>query len=181
MGRYSFIGVDPTSSFDGCYADFRGSFPEQRPQHPDLPPFTGGAVGIFCYDMVRELERLPDRGTEGREAPGMGPASVLMDFYPDILAFDHLKHQIIILSHQGNQRIEELEARLFGKVEGERLGKRVSDVAGMEKPGFSYPLGEVPSNFTEEGFCAAVQAAKEYIVAGDIFQVVLSQRFEIGF
>ncbi|MCH8321126.1 MAG: LLM class flavin-dependent oxidoreductase, partial [Acidobacteria bacterium] len=68
MGRYSFIGVDPDQSFEGKYAEFCSNFPEERPSDPDLPPFTGGAVGAFCYEMVREFERLPDLKEEVAKA-----------------------------------------------------------------------------------------------------------------
>ncbi len=115
MGRYSFIGIDPDESFEGNFADFCSNFPEERPAHPDLPPFTGGAVGAFCYEMVREFERLPELKETRRAASGVGSGPVLMDFYSNILAFDHLKHQIIILSHQGEKKVEELEHKLFGE------------------------------------------------------------------
>ncbi|TDI13150.1 MAG: anthranilate synthase component I, partial [Acidobacteria bacterium] len=59
MGRYSFIGVDPDQSFEGNFAEFCSNFPEERPSQADLPPFTGGAVGVFCYEMAREFERFP--------------------------------------------------------------------------------------------------------------------------
>ncbi|MDA2937117.1 anthranilate synthase component I, partial [Acidobacteria bacterium AH-259-A15] len=98
IGRYSFIGVDPETSFEGSFADFRRNFPEKQRPHPDLPPFTGGAVGAFCYEMIREFERLPDLKAASGAAPGTGSGPVLMDFYPTILAFDHVKHQIVIMS-----------------------------------------------------------------------------------
>ena len=60
IGRYSFIGVDPEHCFDGNFEEFCRTFPETQSAYPDLPPFTGGAVGAFCYEMVREFERLPD-------------------------------------------------------------------------------------------------------------------------
>ena len=115
MGRYSFIGVDPDQSFEGTFADFCSNFPAERLSHPELPPFTGGAVGVFYYEMVREFERLPELKETGHTDSGVGSGPVLMDFYSNILAFDHLKHQIIILSHQGEKKVEELEEKLFGE------------------------------------------------------------------
>ena len=97
IGRYSFIGVDPERSFDGTFSEFRRTFPEKQSTHPDLPPFAGGAVGVFCYEMVREFERLPELQAPDTAALDAGSGPVLMDFYPNILAFDHLKHQIIII------------------------------------------------------------------------------------
>ncbi|MCZ6769115.1 MAG: anthranilate synthase component I [Acidobacteria bacterium] len=179
IGRYSFIGVDPDQSFQGSFADFRCSFSEKRPSHPDLPPFTGGAVGAFCYEMVREFERLPElKGASSTELEaGSGP--VLMDLYSEILAFDHLKHQIIILSHQGQKKVDELEERLLGS-----QGKSGTDTLFASRELGDSPESspkKVTSSFSQEGFYAAVEKVKEYIRAGDVFQVVLSQRFETDF
>ena len=165
IGRYSFIGVDPDQSFEGSFADFRRKFSEKRPSHPDLPPFTGGAVGAFCYEMVREFERLPElKGAANSTALKAGSGPVLMDLYSEILAFDHLKHQIIILSHQGQKKVEELEERL--------LGGQVK--LGTDTHSASRDLGDysaispkkVASSFSQEGFYAAVEKVKEYIRAG---------------
>ncbi|MFQ5739036.1 MAG: anthranilate synthase component I family protein [Acidobacteriota bacterium] len=174
IGRFSFIGANPFQTFQGGLAEFRESFPPVEKAPSGLPPFTGGGVGLFSYDMVRELERLPDLKKRG---PG-AEASVLMDFYSTLLAFDHLKHQIIILSHDGMGEVEQLEKRLSGPVssleraslplEGARWRDTDSDLV-------------VQSNFPKEAFCEAVETAKEYIAAGDIFQVVLSQQFEAEF
>jgi anthranilate synthase component I len=184
IGRYSFIGIDPEQTFQGNLADFRRNFPESEPSLPDLPPFTGGAVGVFCYDMVRELERLPELKKKGSAGLGTETAPVRMDFYSTILAFDHVNHQILIMSHQGMDKVDELEAKLRGDVGG---GGRalVSDSAKLLPLPRSSLVSEFPStvksDFCPGEFEAAVEKAKEYIVAGDIFQVVLSQRFEMDF
>jgi anthranilate synthase component 1 len=176
IGRYSFIGVDPERSFDGDFSEFRRTFPEQQPAHPDLPPFAGGAVGAFCYEMVREFERLPDLQSADTAPLDADSGSVLMDFYPNILAFDHLKHQIVIVSHEGEERVRELEKRLSEQsVEEQGEGGLKLEDSPSKTP------RKVTSNFSEEDFHAAVGRAKEYITAGDVFQVVLSQRFEADF
>jgi anthranilate synthase component 1 len=169
------------SSYRGTFMDFRRAFPEMRSPHPDLPPFAGGAVGAFSYDMVGELERLPGPLSGVPREP-----SVQMDFFPTILAFDHLKHQVVIMSHESRDRVEEMEARL----------KQVSDlesrVAGFENGGGELSdqdlgretvpvLEQTECNYTAERFQADVETAKEYIRAGDIFQVVLSQAFAVDF
>ena len=171
IGRYSFLGVCPEKTFKGAWKDFRDNFPPLLPPHPGLPPFTGGAVGILSYDVIRELENLPvvnpSRWTK---------APVLMDYYSTILAFDHLKHQIVILSHQGKEKLDELEARLLGS---EPL---YSPDVFPQVPVERLQNGlKLESNFQKEDFCAAVETAKEYIRAGDIFQVVLSQCFKKDF
>ncbi len=171
IGRYSFLGVNPERTFQGTWREFRAEFPPLLPTHPELPPFTGGAVGVLSYDVIRELERLPSANPSDWSA-----APVLMDFYSTVLAFDHAKHQIVILSHQGKAQLDEVEGRLLAD-------------HGMERQGFlpTIPPDEtrstldLQSNFTKEDFCAAVETAKQYIRAGDIFQVVLSQCFTTDF
>ena len=171
IGRYSFLGVNPERTFQGTWCEFRGGFPPLLPTHPELPPFTGGAVGILSYDVIRELERLPSTSSSGWSA-----SPVLMDFYSTVLAFDHVKHQIVILSHEGKEKLDEIEGRLLAD-------------HGMESQGFfatpptheGTPILDLQSNFTKEDFCGAVEAAKQYIRAGDIFQVVLSQCFSTDF
>lgn len=176
IGRYSFIGVDPERSFDGTFSEFRRTFPEKQSTHPDLPPFAGGAVGVFCYEMVREFERLPELQAPDTAALDAGSGPVLMDYYPNILAFDHLKHQIVIVSHEGEERVRELEKKLLTP----SVEEQAEGGLRLEEPSSKNPR-KVTSNFSEEDFHAAVHRAKEYITAGDIFQVVLSQRFESDF
>ncbi len=172
IGRYSFIGIDPYHHFEGSFAEFREAFPPVEPAHPDLPPFSSGAVGAFTYEMVRELERLPAREASQPRVP-----SVIMDFYSTVLAFDHLKHQIVILSRDGMEAVEAIERKLAAG-EGSRPAPHPLESSGV--PGL--PDDSLPeSNFTLEDYCRAVEKAKEYIRAGDIFQVVLSQRFETEF
>ncbi len=178
IGRYSFMGVNPYQTFQGSFADFRTSFPEIQAPHSGLPPFTGGAVGIFFYDMVREFECLPNRH-------GGTSASVLMNFYSTVLAFDHIKHQIVIMSREGREKIEELENRLLGTDHRSKSGDCETEQSYLH-PLISRPRSSArqfapKSNFTGRDFQAAVKTAQEYITAGDIFQVVLSQRFETDF
>ncbi len=187
--RYSFIGVDPSRSFDGSFCGFKEAFPPIRPAHPELPPFTGGAVGSFSYEMIRELERIPNRFPEAEDLP-----PVSMDFYPTVLAFDHLRHQIIVMSHESREKVEEIEARLDRPSPQEHIHGRSGDATASEDAGNDLQAedkvwnggGEIPGNrvralSSAEAYCAAVDRAKEYIRAGDIFQVVLSQVFEMDF
>ena len=191
IARYSFIGVDPANSFEGSLKDFRRDFPAVRPAHPTLPPFTGGAVGAFSYELIRELERIPDRLSSAENLP-----SVLMDFYPTILAFDHLQHQIVIMSHESSEKVEEIEARLDRPAAQEHVHGHNNGAAGSDgeiaEPGFgedhvwtsggvAIPEGRVRACSPPGAYCAAVERAKEYIRAGDIFQVVLSQVFEMAY
>jgi anthranilate synthase component I len=188
--RYSFIGVDPARSFDGSLSGFKRAFPPLRATNPELPPFTGGAVGGFSYEMVRELERIPNRFPNSEDLP-----SVSMDFYPTVLAFDHLRHQIIVMSHESREKVEEIEARLDRPSPQERIHGRSGDEPASngleddltaEEKVWNGVGGEVSQHrvralSTVGAYCAAVERAREYIRAGDIFQVVLSQVFEMDF
>ncbi|UCF37710.1 MAG: anthranilate synthase component I family protein [Acidobacteriota bacterium] len=179
VARYSFIGVDPYRSFEGTLEEFRQIFPQLQPPHPDLPPFAGGAVGVFAYDMVRELERIPHEGTEPPRS------AVRMDLYSTVLAFDHVKHQIIIMSHDSAEKVDEIEQRLRQVSSSESRVLSTEKVAAIKSDSSRRNLldsGRVArSSFSRDEFCDAVEKAKEYIRAGDIFQVVLSQRFEEDF
>jgi anthranilate synthase component 1 len=183
VGRYSFIGVDPVDRYEGSYEGFRRFFPEIDVPHPDLPPFSGGAVGVFSYDMVRELEKLPNLIPAD---PLM--AAVQMDLFTTVLAFDHVKHQIIIMSHEGRRKVAEIEERL-GEVSAQEthILRRYNStgIANRESPDLAGQGGASLSaprcNFTPSAFHSAVEKAKDYIRAGDIFQVVLSQSFDADY
>ena len=184
IGRYSFIGINPEKRFEGKFSDFRKSFPRDNPSDPNLPPFTGGAVGVFCYDMVRELEQLPDLNGWAESQSHTGMSSVNMDFYSTILAFDHVSQQIVIMSHRSQQEVDDLEARLrdgINKVDVSSALGKISLVPVPDLSAFSDFSSRVDSNFSTGEFEIAVEKAKEYIRAGDIFQVVLSQRFSVDF
>jgi anthranilate synthase component 1 len=142
----------------------------QAPQD-GLPPFSGGAVGYFGYDLVRTVEPLGPPGPDPLGLPDM--ALMLTDA---LVVFDHLKHTVTILANvyadreprrayaEARQTIEEVRARLEAPLP--RIGPRPSRPA----PAFE-------SNMTREGFEAVVARIVEYIHAGDAFQVVPSQRW----
>jgi len=146
-----------------------------------LPPFVGGAVGYFGYDCVRHVERLPDAPVDDLGLPDM--AFLLTDV---VVVFDHLQHTITLLTNifcddepdldlaheAAAARLREVKARLRAPIPdpGWILGRRGGAAGGFEPP--------VRSNFQRERFLAAVERVREYIYAGDAFQVVLSQRFE---
>jgi anthranilate synthase component 1 len=141
---------------------------------PALPRFFGGAVGYISYDMVRFMEKLPDKNPDDLQLPDM--YFMITD---TILIFDHVLHKIKIIS---NAYVENGDA---DKAYQSALRKIESLVKDLNAP--APPLPETPevkvthelrSNFKKEEFEKAVEDSKEYIKAGDIFQVVLSQRFE---
>ena len=184
IARYSFLGGDPFQVLrnrDGKPADFMQNLRTTMARYksvklPNLPPFTGGAVGYFGYDMVRTIEDIPDTGTND-----LGVDDAILMFYKTVLAFDHLRHQIHIISNviadESEGTIESQYARAVEEIRKIEALLR----APLETPETTRKEGElvVRSNFEKKDYLNAVLKAKEYIAAGDIFQVVLSQRFEV--
>ena len=198
IGRYTYLGTDPflTLRARGERVEIacRGKIERRRGNvfeilrevarqyrtagQAGLPPFTAGAVGYAGYDLVRLIEpRVPPFGKDDLKMP-----DAVFLFFSTLLAFDHVKHQIWIFV---NVRCDEWGNRLE---EGYRRAQR--EIGEMEKR-LSRPLPRpratgrkstppVPrSNLGPQRFCRAVERAKDYILAGDIFQVVLSQRLEL--
>ncbi len=193
MGRYSFIGVDPPlslsihgnqvtlSSNGGVVLErFAGPAPltelarllsRRRPiRVPDLPAFIGGAVGFWGYEAVRYFERLPAPPEDEFNLPDA--VFLLAD---NLVIFDHVKHRLLVLAN----------ARLEGDLTSayaEAVARIEAIVARLAQPLTPPSLPDVSngqawdSTHSPAAFEAMVLRAKEYIAAGDIFQVVLSQR-----
>ena len=142
---------------------------------PGLPPFTAGAVGFCSYDIVRQLEHIGDDTKDDLHLPDC----VLM-FYDRLLAFDHLRHQIHILA----------AADVRSESPRKAYERAVADIARLERKLSAVRPGQWHANGNRRGklrvrpvsapgdFEHSVRRAKEYIAAGDIFQVVLSQRLD---
>ncbi len=196
IARFSFLGSEPVLSIrskgrniemaeNGKTEKFHGDpisklkdiLSRYKPvKNPDLPRFHGGLVGYIGYDAVRFIENIPDKNPDDLGLPDM--YFVLTD---TILAFDHVSHKIKIIS---NALVQGNPARAYD----EAVKKIDAIIKKMEKPlrpeeielGLSNRKLHVRSNMTKNGFEKAVNKAKEYIRAGEIIQVVLSQRFETG-
>lgn len=137
-----------------------------EPPDPALPPFTGGLAGFFGYDLAPRLERLPRRAPRDSRLP-----DIRFALYDTVVTVDHAMGSVDLWAHD-----------FLG--EGDRsLGRRLEDWRrALEQPHRGRPprhseLGRLESNFSREGYLDAVRRALEYIAAGDIFQVNLSQRF----
>jgi anthranilate synthase component 1 len=142
-----------------------------------LPPFTGGAVGYFGYDAVRWFERLPRQAKDDLD---MDTAVVM--FFSSLLAFDHVKHQIQIIANvfTGGEKDGERLREKYIAACGEIARLEASLAAPIEPPPparRAEPL-QVNSNISKEYYLSSVERIKEYIRAGDAFQVVFAQRFE---
>jgi anthranilate synthase component 1 len=195
IARYSFLGCNPylTISSRGDTVDIvragermqrkgqlldvmRKITERYRPVTlPGLPPFVGGAVGYVSYDAVRWIETIPQTGEDDLKLD-----DAMMMYFSTILAFDHARQQILIIS---NAFIEEGTPQLEAKYE-----KAVAEIETLEFllnqpvsiPSFGKAtegIERIRSNFSKADYLAAVDKAKEHIKAGDIFQAVLSQRF----
>ena len=184
LGRYSFLGCDPflvCRYSKGQPADFMASLRATLKRYrsvtlPNLPPFTGGAVGYFGYDMVRTVEDIPDTTTDD-----LGVDDAVLMFYKTVLAFDHLKHQIHIIS---NLLVDESPAPLEQQYreaveEIRRIERLLRTPIEMPLLASGKEAASVRSNIEKDAYLKSVETAKEHIAAGDIFQVVLSQRFEV--
>ena len=143
-----------------------------------LPEFHGGAVGYISYDMVRFVEELPDNNEDELQIP-----DCFFMIAETILIFDHVNHQIkvVVNAHidgdldtvyaDATAKVDELVAKLTTVSERLPIGNRLQDSERLPEP-----ILDPHSNFTKTDYENAVRSAKEYIAAGDIIQVVPSQR-----
>ncbi|MDD5593890.1 MAG: anthranilate synthase component I [Candidatus Margulisbacteria bacterium] len=180
IARYSFLGTCEKSrvaSFES-FEEIR-KFLKQFRAVPvaGLPRFYGGLVGYVSYDAVRLIENIPDKNPDELKLP-------LMQFLiaDTVLAFDHIKHKILIVANaevagdpaaayrQACARITALEKKLNRRLDLES--------EELEVPAVSFSKFKAKSNMSQADFEAMVKKAKNYIQAGDIIQVVPSQRFE---
>ena len=192
VGRYSFLGKDPfliLRSRDGrTVVDRAGQTTETEtplmatlrelmagfhaPFVPGLPRFTGGAVGYLAYDAAAWFEPVTLQPSAGSE----DEAGFML--FDTVLAFDHVRHRILIIANAritGDEDLESLYQFACAKIAfvERELERALSKTARGGANGL-----DISSNVTREQFEGMVRTAKEYIVAGDIYQVVLSQRFE---
>lgn len=143
---------------------------------PGLPRLTMGAVGYASYDTVRLIENVPDDNEDD-----LGLPDAIWCIYDTLAAFDHVKHQIVLMSGVFIEPDTDLAAA-YAQAE-ERID-RLAELLTRQprRPSESVTLvGEMSSNFEQDDFEAAVEKAKQHIFEGDIFQVVLSQRFRLPF
>jgi len=200
IGRYSFLGADPFLQLDAygtrivithqdgtveereCpdpLEELEKMLEQRRAVHlPGLPRFAGGAVGYAGYDTVRYAEHLPNAPEDDRHLPDFSFA-----FYDRMVIFDQINKTVLVVVHaktdegdlqaaydQACRRVDELCKQL--QMGATDLQVTDIDVSGGTELAYR-------SNFTQKEFEAAVESCKEYIRAGDIFQVVLSQRLEL--
>ncbi len=205
VGRYSFLGKDPflilrgrhgdtviekagvTSNGDKPFVetlrDLMNSF--QSPFVPGLPRFTGGAVGYLGYDTAAWFEPTAaradaapaDRDDLSAVAQGAKDDAGFM-LFDTVLAFDHVQHRILLIANariSGDEDLKSLYQFACAKIEF--LEGELERALSLKRTAGGDAL-KLVSNFSQEAYESIVRKAKDYIAAGDIYQVVLSQRFE---
>jgi anthranilate synthase component 1 len=201
-GRFSFLGRNPSATMvaRGNRLTVDGPLPDQVPRDrgvlaavealvrvcrspslPELPPLHGGLVGYFGYDVVREIEHLPNVPPDDLSLP-----DAVLSVIGQLAVFDHWRQRVTLIENvmvpEGGASDAELDrayddaARRLDALAAD--GARPTDEPVVEPPGDD-PLPAVRSSMGSRAYCDAVEVAKEHILAGDIFQVVLSQRFDL--
>ena len=197
IGRFTFVGAQPRTVLTARGRELsvrsgareerlqgnviellREKLRQYRPAHvAGLPPFTAGGVGYFAYDMVRQFERLPEMARVDVDLP-----DCVFAFYDRLLAFDHLKHQLHIIAAADVRAESPRKAYDRALADIETLERKL--VRGIHKQTLGWSASakrkaiNVHTSTTHGEFLESVRRAKEYIAAGDIFQVVLSQRLD---
>ena len=194
VGRYTFIGLAPFKrivargreititegkkvvQIEGdIFAVLRRALSGHKPARlQGLPPFTAGAVGFFSYDAVRQIERLPELATDE-----LGVPDACLLFFDEVLAFDHVRKEIWLVVTADVTR--NTPANAFDKAVQrlDRLEKRLAQPLPHLAEHKAKGKLEVRHRTSKKDFLSAVNRAKEYIAAGDIFQTVISQRFDV--
>ncbi|RME78496.1 MAG: anthranilate synthase component I [Chloroflexi bacterium] len=195
VARYSFVGVRPrgvvTATDNEVYITAEGhgraipltdgqdpldvlkaQMSRYRPvRQPDLPRFVGGAVGYLSYDAIRRFERIPDSNPDDLRLPEM--AFMLAH---TLVVFDHARQRLQVIANADLTRgdVRSAYRRAVARIDEvvARLNAPLPEIPPPDEP----PANGLESNFTQEEYKELVNKAKEYIAAGDIFQVVLSQR-----
>lgn len=188
FGRYSFLGVRPARTIEWRLGDEGDPYAlageaigrGRVAQVGDLPPFVGGALGVFAYDLVRTVEPL---GAPNEDVLGTPDLALLVT--DGMVVFDHLKHTLSLLSpvHVGGPRaegpetLEERYAHAVGRIADlhEALDRPTPPGRPADAP--ARGAAEWTSTHTREEFEATVSRIIEYVRAGDAFQVVPSQRW----
>jgi anthranilate synthase component 1 len=194
VGRYTFMGIRPYkkiiahghqltthtgSHIESSEGDVFEVLRESLAGHtsaklPGLPPFTAGAVGFFSYDAVRLIEKLPEKA---KDELGM-PDACLM-FFDTVLAFDRVKQQILLIATADLQRNPPRTAYANAVRRLNELERRLSKP--LPKQVRHTPRGklQLKPRTRKQDYLTGVQRIKDYITAGDVFQAVLSQRFDV--
>ncbi len=193
LARYSFLGRNPYQKleFDGSTTTLtKGGKTETieipyfeelkklttaytEPIIPELPRLTGGAVGFSAYDTFRLVEHLPNIPKDDLNLP-----EAIWSFYDEIYAFDHVKHQVVLIKTVFTEEVDDLEQAYADAQESLDAMEKAALTSNYKSRTFSIEPESLTSNVDKPRFEKMVETGKKHIYEGDIFQVVLSQRFE---
>ncbi len=193
VGRYTFMGIEPykrivargraltvtegrrRSEFEGdVFEELKRALGGHTPARlPGLPPFTAGAVGFFSYDVVRLIERLPETAVDE-----LGVPDACLMFFDQVLAFDHVKKEIhlIVTADLTRGRREGAYQRAVRRLD--RMEQRLEKALPAVRKRAVAGEFEIRPRTSKGRFLEAVERVKEYVASGDVFQCVLSQRFD---
>jgi anthranilate synthase component 1 len=194
VGRYTFIGVAPykrivargrditiaegkrvTHIQGDVFNVLRDALSGHKPARlKGLPPFTAGAVGFFAYDAVRQIERLPNLA-----ADELGVPDACLLFFDEVLAFDHVRKEIWLVVTADVTLDKPDDAYIKAVRRLKRLEKRLEQPLPKLKARHTAAKLKVAHRTRKKDYIEAVQRTKEYIAAGDVFQAVISQRFDV--
>jgi len=169
--QQTFTSDDPLASLEELMGRYRAAYVE------GLPRFVGGAVGYAGYDAVRYVEHLPDSPPDDRHLPDL-----LFALYDTMVVFDHVRKVIKVVAHARADTDDLAAAYQLACRKIDYIAASLSEPSALRPVDIELagPVPEAPeSNFRREQFETAVEKCKEYIRAGDIFQVVISQRFQV--
>lgn len=199
IGRYSFLGIDPFRTItargrsisirdgdgptthrhcDDPLTELREVLAEFRTASlPGLPRFVGGAVGYAGYDVARYTEPLPDAPYDDRELPDL-----LFQLYDRMVVFDHINKTVLVIAQARTGADHGAEYQRACRIVDD-LCARLTTASGLVSQDIDVrcelPTERIRANFSQRDFERAVDDCKEYIRAGDVFQVVLSQRLAL--
>ncbi|NYF77857.1 anthranilate synthase component I [Granulicella arctica] len=193
VGRYTFIGIQPYKkmvsrgrqitvdegkkhrTFDGdIFEELKTALSGHTPARlQGLPPFTAGAVGFFSYDVVRQIEKLPSTAKDE-----LGVPDACLMFFDQVLAFDHVKKEIHLmvtadLTREDRKGAYDRTVRRLNKLE-----RRLAQALPKPRRRTEHGKLKLTARTSKPAFLKAVTRTKEYIGSGDVFQCVLSQRFD---
>src|SRR5579883_323224 len=194
IGRYTFIGIRPLRKIvsraqdieitendklrrvkDDIFALTKKLLSSHKPARiPGLPPFTAGAVGFFAYDVVRQIERLPATAKDD-----LGLPDACLMFFHEVLAFDHIRKEMLLIATADVTAQKPDRAYVDAVKRLNQLEKKLAaPLPRLKQKKISGKL-RIDSRTRKKDFLRAVEKTKEYIAAGDAFQIVLSQRFDV--
>lgn len=180
LARYSFIAIDPFAQFNYSHDDIDPHIfdkladkmrPFVLPNIPELPPFQGGIAGYMSYDLVRDLEVLPNQAVADVAYPKW-----VLGFYDLVLSIDHVQQQAWVVS-SGFPKMDLFKRQDRARLRLQWFLSEIKSAVVADVSNIGIDNACITSNFTKSEYLSAVSKIINYIVEGDVFEVNLAQRF----